>query len=151
MGHFCQYLQSKNMFKYLVLLCVVVSVFGEPEAAPEAEADPYYLYGGYGLGYYGRGLGYYGYGLGHGYAYYGKKKRPAEPEPKAEADPYLLYGGYYGHAGYYGKKKRSAEAEPKAEAEADPYLLYGGYYGHAGYLGHAGYYGGWPYGYAYYG
>merc|ERR1711982_209783 len=82
-------------------------------------------------------------GWPYGYAYYGKKKRSAEPEPKAEADPYLLYGGYYGHAGYlghagyyggwpygyayYGKKKRSAEPEPKAEA--DPYLLYGGYYG----------------------
>merc|ERR1712060_1039160 len=64
------------------------------EAEPEAKADPYLLYGGYGLGYRGYG-GYYGYGLGHGY-YYGK--RSAEAEPEAKADPYLLYGGYgYGH------------------------------------------------------
>merc|ERR1712080_46504 len=41
----------------------------EAEAAPEAKADPYLLYGGY----YGHGLGYgYGYhGLGYGYGYYG--------------------------------------------------------------------------------
>merc|ERR1719347_2160309 len=41
----------------------------EAEAAPEAKADPYLLYGGY----YGHGLGYgYGYGYPYGgYAYYG--------------------------------------------------------------------------------
>merc|ERR1712243_274718 len=61
----------------------------EAEAAPEAKADPYLLYGGY----YGHGLGYgYGYhGLGYGYGYYGKRSADAE----AKADPYLLYGGYY--------------------------------------------------------
>merc|ERR1712083_782020 len=128
----------------------------EAEAAPEAKADPYLLYGGY----YGHGLGY-GYGgyYGHGlYGYYGK--RSADAEPEAKADPHLLYGGYYGHGlgygygygypyggyGYYGK--RSAEAEP--EAKADPYLLYGGYYGHG--LGY-GYGYGYPYAYGgyYYG
>merc|ERR1712032_1065737 len=50
----------------------------EAEAAPEAKADPYLLYGGY----------------------YGK--RSADAEPKADADPYLLYGGYYGHGLGYG-------------------------------------------------
>merc|ERR1711990_544978 len=55
----------------------------EAEAAPEAKADPYLLYGGY-----------YGHGL---YGYYGKRSADAEPK----ADPYLLYGGYYGH-GLYG-------------------------------------------------
>jgi len=72
------------------------------EAAPEASADPYLLYGGYGLGY-GRGYygGYYGHGLGYygGYGVYGK--RSAEAAPEAKADPYLLYGGYgLGHHGY---------------------------------------------------
>merc|ERR1711936_1433844 len=70
----------------------------EAEAAPEAKADPYLLYGGY----YGHGLGY-GYGgyYGHGlYGYYGKRSTDAEPE--AKADPYLLYGGYYGHGLGYG-------------------------------------------------
>merc|ERR1712172_351626 len=58
------------------------------EAAPEASADPYLLYGGHGLGYYG------------GYGVYGK--RSAEAAPEAKADPYLLYGGYYGHGLGYG-------------------------------------------------
>ena len=68
----------------------------EAEAAPEAKADPYLLYGGY----YGHGLGYgYGYGYPHGhYGYYGKRSADAEPK----ADPYLLYGGYYGHGYGYG-------------------------------------------------
>merc|ERR1719234_2986082 len=71
----------------------------EAEAAPEASADPYLLYVGYGLGYYG---GYYGHGLGYygGYGVYGK--RSAEAAPEAKADPYLLYGGYYGHGLGYG-------------------------------------------------
>merc|ERR1712089_57340 len=62
----------------------------EPESKPEAEADPYLLYGrglGYYGGYYGHGLGYYGHGLG--YSIYGKRSADAD----AEADPYLLYGG----------------------------------------------------------
>merc|ERR1712200_148515 len=47
-------------------------------ADPNAEADPYLLYGryyGHGLGHYG---GYYGYGLGYGYGHggylWGRKK-----------------------------------------------------------------------------
>merc|ERR1712034_19257 len=93
----------------------------EPEAKPEAEADPYLLYG-HGAGYYGGHLGYYG-----GLRYYGKRSADAE------ADPYLLYGGlgyghlgYAGHLGYYGHGlgyvygKRSADAE----AKPDPYLLW---------------------------
>jgi len=66
----------------------------EAEAAPEAKADPYLLYGGY----YGHGYGYgYPYAYGH-YGYYGKRSADAEPK----ADPYLLYGGYYGHGLGYG-------------------------------------------------
>merc|ERR1739840_43923 len=68
------------------------------DAAPEAKADPYLLYGGYGHGY-GHGYGYGGYGLGYGYGgyggygYYGKREADAEPK----ADPYLLYGSHYGY------------------------------------------------------
>merc|ERR1712243_199025 len=109
------------------LLVVLALAAIEPEA--EAKADPYLLYGGYGLGHLG--YGHLGYGLGYGSYYYGKR----EAEPKAEAEPYYYgaYGlgyhglGYHGlgYRGYY-YGKREAEAEPKA----DPYLLYGGYYGH---------------------
>merc|ERR1712121_325402 len=49
------------------------SPVANPDASPEAEANPWLLYGGY----YGHGLGYYGHGLGYyGYPYvYGRKKR----------------------------------------------------------------------------
>merc|ERR1711863_157110 len=59
-----------KMNKFLAISCMAVAAM----AAPEAEADPYLLYGGYGGyglgGYYG-GLGAYGaYGLGaYGYAH----------------------------------------------------------------------------------
>merc|ERR1711862_680720 len=96
------------------------------DAEPKADADPYLLYGGYGLGY----AGHYGYaGCPYTYGYYGK--RSADAEPKADADAALLYGAYgyglgyrtygygypyaYGAYGYYGK--RSADAEPKADAD----------------------------------
>merc|ERR1712126_712563 len=89
-----------EMLKYLVLLFVVATVFGEPEpsavadAAPKADADPWYYYGGYPYGLYG-----------HGGYLWGRKRRSAEPDAEpaadAEADPYLLYGGYYG-LGHYG-------------------------------------------------
>merc|ERR1711893_538097 len=117
--------QIFNMMKFAFVVCCAAL---EPEAKPKADADPYLLYGGYGLGY----AGHYGYaGYPYAYGYYGK--RSADAEPKADADPYLLYGGYglgyaghYGYAGYpytygyYGK--RSADAEPKADADAA--LLY---------------------------
>merc|ERR1712121_132132 len=61
----------------------------EAEAEPKAAADPYLLYGGYGLGYRTYG---YPYVYGH---YYGKR------EAEAKADPYY-YGGYYGHGLGYG-------------------------------------------------
>merc|ERR1719191_1669233 len=70
------------------------------EAEPEADADAYY--------------GYYGYG------YYGK--RSADAEPEADADAYYGYYGYpYGYRAYgygYGYPyryygKRSAEADPQ--------------------------------------
>merc|ERR1712126_275040 len=74
-----------EMLKYLVLLFVVATVFGEPEpsavadAAPKADADPWYYYGGYPYAHYG----YYGYPYAHYWA--GRKRRSAEPEPAADA------------------------------------------------------------------
>merc|ERR1711989_80298 len=63
----------------------------EAEAAPEAKADPYLLYGGY----YGHGLGYgYGYGYPYGhYGYYGKRSAEAEPAVVAPVVgyPYAAY------------------------------------------------------------
>merc|ERR1712088_356529 len=92
--------RSKKMMKTIAIVLLAAVAFAEPEAKPKADADPYLLYGGYGLGhlgYAGYG-GYYGHGLG--YRLYGKR----EAEPKADADPYLLYGGYghLGYAGHYG-------------------------------------------------
>merc|ERR1712156_520317 len=130
--------RNTTMLKTLAVVCLAAVAFGEPEA--KADADPYLLYGGYGLGYSSYHYPYTGYGFG----YYGK--RSADAEPKADADPYLLYGGYhglgyaryglhypaYGGYAYYGK--RSADAE----AKADPYV-YGGYYGFGGLGYHGGY------------
>jgi len=82
----------------------------------EAEAKPYWGYGGYGVPAYTYG------GYGH---YLGKRE--------AEAKPYWGYGGVYGGYGvpalttyggyghYLGKRE--------AEAEAKPYWGYGGVYG----------------------
>merc|ERR550532_73644 len=108
--------------KFALVVCFAALVACEPEAKPEAEADPYLAYG-------------YGYPYAHHGLYYGKRSADAEPEAAAEADPALLYstygayhpyaysGLYRGYAGYgyphhglyYGK--RSADAEPTAAAE----------------------------------
>merc|ERR1712179_471795 len=85
----------------------------EAAASPEANADPWYGYYGYGL-HRPYGYGYYGYRpCGYGY-YYGKRSAEAEPEaaPTADAaaspDADAWYGSYgyglhrpYGY-GYYG-------------------------------------------------
>merc|ERR1712080_51335 len=64
----------------------------------DAEADPYFVYGGLGYAGYGHGVYGYGHGLGLGYGLgYGHRyvygKRSADAEPEAKADPYLVYGG----------------------------------------------------------
>merc|ERR1711970_1680942 len=96
--------RSKKMMKTIAIVLLAAVAFAEPEAKPKADADPYLLYRGYGLGHLGYG-GYYGYPYAH-YGYYGKRSADAEPEAKADADPYLLYGGYglghLGYGGYYG-------------------------------------------------
>merc|ERR1739846_219279 len=147
-----------KMMKTFAIVLLAAVAFAEPEAKPKADADPYLLYGGYGLGHLGY-AGYYGYPYAH-YGYWGRKRRSAEAEPTAaadpEADPYRYrgfgryYGGYRGRfGGRFGRKRRSAEPEAEATADpkADPYLLYGGYYGHGYGLGYYGY----PYGGYYWG
>jgi len=115
------------MLKYLVLLFVVATVFGEPEpsavadAAPKADADPWYYYGGYPYAHYG----YYGYP----YAHYLGRKRRSEPEPDANAyGPAKYYPyGYYGHVeGTGDQQSPMPDAEPAAEFKPDPaYILFG--------------------------
>merc|ERR1739842_279541 len=104
-------LNAQTTMKFALVVCFAALVACEPEAKPEAEADPWlgyygygahpyaYGYGAYGLGYGYHGLGYRTYGYGypyahHGYAYYGKRSADAEPEPKADADAYYGYYGY---------------------------------------------------------
>merc|ERR1712024_83759 len=145
-------LNAQITMKFALVVCFAALVACEPEAKPEAEADPALLYSTYGYGAYhpyaysGLYHGYAGYHAGYPYAYhYGKRSADAEAEPEAEANPWLTYGyghpyaygGYraYGYGyphvyGYYGK--RSADAEPKADADA--------YYGVYG-LGARPYYG----------
>merc|ERR1739849_46347 len=160
MGH--SELSTQITMKFALVVCFAALVACEPEAKPEAEADPALLYGGY---------GYAGYPYAHHGLYYGKRSADAEPEAAAEADPTYLYGAYHpyaytglyrGYAGYgYGYPyahhglyygKRSADAEPTAAAEpaADAYYGYYGYgarpyygygLGYRGYgLGYRGYY-----------
>merc|ERR1711997_628421 len=128
MGH--SELSTQITMKFALVVCFAALVACEPEAKPEAEADPYLAYG-YGAYPYAYG-GYRTYG----YGYYGKRSADAEPEAAAEADPALLYSTYgyhpyaysglyrgyagygypYAHHGYY-YGKRSADAEPTAAAE----------------------------------
>merc|ERR1712121_387134 len=84
------WVKEQPIMKAILFACLVALAIAEPEAKPKADADPYLLYGGYGLGHYGYGLGlgYYG---GYGLGYYGKRSADADAKP----DPYY-YGGYYG-------------------------------------------------------
>merc|ERR1711942_392077 len=69
LGHYGGYYGGHYGYPYLY---GKRSADAEAEPAPKAEADPYLLYGYYGLGHhYGGYYGYPYYGYGHGY-YYGK-------------------------------------------------------------------------------
>merc|ERR1739838_496385 len=94
--------QHTLAMKILFFVGAFLAAYAVAEANPNAEAnaDPWYSYGGYGLGHRG-----YGYGGHRGY--YGKSSADAEPaaEPAADADAtadadawYSAYG--YGHRGY---------------------------------------------------
>merc|ERR1712113_854584 len=124
-------LNAQTTMKFALVVCFAALVACEPEAKPEAEADPALLYGAYGYGAYpyaysGLYHGYAGYPYAHHGLYYGK--RSADAEPKADADAYYGVHGYglgyhglgyrtygygypYAHHGYY-YGKRSADAEP---------------------------------------
>merc|ERR1739842_253958 len=100
-------LNAQTTMKFALVVCFAALVACEPEAKPEAEADPW--------------LGYYGYGA-HPYAY-GYRAYGAYP--------------YAHHGYYYGKRSAEAEAEPKAEAKADADAYYGYYgYGARPYYGY---------------
>ena len=77
------------------------------------------------------GFGYAGYGYApYAAAYYGRKRRDAEPTAAADADPALLYSAYgYPYAHAYG-------AYPYAAYGAYPYAAAAGVYANAG-LPHA--------------
>merc|ERR1712213_65973 len=98
-------------------------------AAPEAEADPYLLYGGYG-----------------GYASVSPSASVSIAGLAGAAVPAVAGG--YAAAGRYVANSAGVVHVAKREAEADPYVLgYAGYpgYGYAGlgYAGYGGYYGGY--------
>merc|ERR1711988_280826 len=141
-----------KMNKFLAISCMAVAAM----AAPEAEADPYLLYGGYG----GYGLaGYYGgypYGLGYAHTAVAPVAAGyASVSPSASVSIAGLAGaavpavaGGYAAAGRYVANSAGVVHVAKREAEADPYVLgYAGYpgYGYAGlgYAGYGGYYGGY--------
>merc|ERR1712141_979586 len=161
-----------TMYKLLVAVLFAAVAFAEPEA----DADAYYGYGGYGYypAFYNAYPNWPGVrGLGFSSTCFGcRGKRSADAEPAADADAAYFYGGYYrgygygyhglgvaghpGHATSYvarsvqglGRKKREAEAD----ADADAYYGYAGYgypyaYGR-GYYGR-GYYGGYGHRYGY--
>merc|ERR1740122_832901 len=131
-----------KMNKFLAISCMAVAAM----AAPEAEADPYLLYGGYGG--YGHGLGAYGaYGLGaygaygHGLGAYGYAHAApvvasgyASVSPSASVHIAGLAGhhGYAGYAGYGGL----GYAGLGYSGLGYNYGLGYGHYAHAG-LGHA--------------
>merc|ERR1711962_431526 len=141
-----------KMNKFLAISCMAVAAM----AAPEAEADPYLLYGGYG----GYGLaGYYGsypYGLGYAHAAVAPVAAGyASVSPSASVSIAGLAGaavpavaGGYAAAGRYVANSAGVVHVAKREAEPDPYVLgYAGYpgfsYAGLGYAGYGGYYGGY--------
>jgi len=97
----------------------------EAEAEPEADADPYYLYGGYG---YHPAITSIGAFTTYTNGAVVPTNTPAVAAAtashlQAKAADYAAHG--YGYGLLYGRKKREAESNP----EADPYYYYG-LYGH---------------------
>ena len=129
------------------ILLLVALAYAEPEAAPDAEAAPWYYgyyghpgyYGGWGGYYSQRWGGYYGWGgypYSYGYRYWKRDSEDEGDEPLPQdlfvASPALPLIEQYselrkntGYRGYsYGLGKRNSEDEAK------PAMLYTGYYGH---------------------
>merc|ERR1712083_883971 len=146
--------------KFALVVCFAALVTCEPEAKPEAKADPWYGYYGHPYAYGGYRAYGYGYPYAHHGLYYGKRSAEAAADPYYGVYGYGLgyglgyrtygYGYPYAHHGYAYCGKRYAEAEPTAAAEpnADAYYGYYGYgarpyygLGYRGYgLGYRGYY-----------
>merc|ERR1712110_446267 len=101
MGH--SGLNAQTTMKFALVVCFAALVACEPEAQPQAKADPWltYGYGAYPYGYSGLHYGYAGYPYATHGLYYGKRSAEAEPEAAAKADPWLTYGAYgaYPYAG----------------------------------------------------
>merc|ERR1712018_155801 len=127
----------RETMKLLALLFLAAVVLAEPEAKPEAEADPgYYGYGyrGFNGGWGGYFGGYYGYPYGYPLWKRDAEGGAEEPAEGPKADPQVLYTNDYTHGFYspyyyspyyiYGYPKHEAEAAApkKPEAEADPQL-----------------------------
>ena len=70
----------------MMLHNLFLSLFLASTTIPKADADPYLLYGGYGLGYGGYGLGYGGYGGYYRGYYYGKREANAAETKSAYYD-----------------------------------------------------------------
>merc|ERR1712110_1010828 len=75
---------SRTAMRLILLVGALVALAAAvPEPEPNAAAEPWY---GYGYG----GYGYGGYYRPHGYGYWGRKRRSAEPnavaEPSADAN-----------------------------------------------------------------
>merc|ERR1712088_826746 len=109
-----------KMNKFLAISCMAVAAM----AAPEAEADPYLLYGGYGLGGY---YGGYPYGLGYAHAAVAPVAAGyASVSPSASVSIAGLAGaavpavaGGYAAAGRYVANSAGVVHVAKREAEAD--------------------------------
>merc|ERR1712018_299778 len=138
-----------KMNKFLAISCMAVAAM----AAPEAEADPYLLYGGYGGyglgGYYGGYYGGYPYAHAAGYASVSPSSSVSIAGLTGAAVP-AVAGGYAAAGRYVANSAgvvHVAKREAEADAEADPYYAFGyhglGYAGYHG-LGYAGY-AGYPY------
>merc|ERR1712158_220171 len=103
-----------KMNKFLAISCMAVAAM----AAPEAEADPYLLYGGYG----GYGLGAYGYAhaapvVASGYASVSPSASVSIAGLAGAAVPAVAGG--YAAAGRYVANSAGVVHVAKREAEAD--------------------------------
>merc|ERR1712113_1383643 len=101
---------AQTTMKFALVVCFAALVACEPEAKPEADANPWLAYG-YGYPYaYGGYRAYGAYPYAHHGLYYGKRSADAEPtaaaEPAADADAYYGYYGY-GARPYYGPGYRA--------------------------------------------
>jgi len=97
----------------------------EAEAEPEADADPYYLYGGYGYHPAITSIGAFTTYTNGAVVPTNTPAVAAATASHLHTKAATLAARGYGYGLLYGRKKREAESNP----EADPYYYYG-LYGH---------------------